>query len=405
MTVHVVGGVYSEICVHPRWNDVYGSGGRAAFALASMGSEVVLHSYMDDRTLGVCRDRAVYYDSLRIDHVSTQGCVCFKYLHDMAVPEIFGVPATRYDPLIIEAEKVVRFGMLEGDAIVRGKWAVYDPQNKRQGQPFAGNGSSATHLALIMNSQEAACMVGIPDAPPETTARVLARQQDAEVVIIKMGPQGALVWSDSKLDRVPAYRTSRVWKIGSGDCFVAHFAGAWMQDGRSPCEAAEIASRATAYYSETQGLPTKANLASQPHQAVQLSSAYLRDTSRQVYLAGPFFDLMQISLLEQARVNLTDVGLRVFSPYHDIGLGSADDVVSKDLAAIEESDVVFAILDGLDPGTVFETGYARAIGKPVIVYSERNPGESLKMMEGSGCILCADYTTAIYSALWEAARA
>ena len=96
--------------------------------------------------------------------------------------------------------------------------------------------------------------------------------------------------------------------------------------------------------------------------------------------------------------------MKVFSPYHDVGLGSADDVVGKDLEAIVDSDVVFAITDGLDAGTVYEIGYARALGKPVVVYSERQHPENLKMMEGSDCIMCTDYTTALYSTLWEALK-
>ena len=51
---------------------------------------------------------------------------------------------------------------------------------------------------------------------------------------------------------------------------------------------------------------------------------------------------------------------------------------------------------------MFEVGYARALNKPVVVYSERHRDESVKMMEGSGCIMCDDFTTAVYSALWEA---
>lgn len=109
-------------------------------------------------------------------------------------------------------------------------------------------------------------------------------------------------------------------------------------------------------------------------------------------------------MVEQARNNLHEMGLRVFSPYHDVGLGSADDVVAQDLQAIVDCDLMLAITDGLDAGTVYEIGYARALNKPVIVYSERHKGESLKMMEGSGCTLCDNYTTALYTTLWEAVK-
>lgn len=404
MTIHVVGGVYREYCVHPRWYDVFGSAGRAALAMATVGSPVVLHAYTNDATLGVLKQKAAWLDGFRIVPTFIEGEVSFKYLHDMAVPEIAGTPSTPHEPIRVTEEKVLRFGMLEGDAVVHATWAVYDPQNAQRATPFGLNGSTAAHLALVLNMWEAAQLAGMPYAAPETLAPVLAAQEMAEVVIIKMGPRGAFVWTAGGTTQVPAYRTKRVWKIGSGDCFVAHFANAWMHDDLSPAAAADIASRATAYYCETQGLPTKDNLAFFAFPPVELSADYLAGRQRQVYLAGPFFDLTQIWMVEQAQANLKGLGLKVFSPYHDIGLGSADDVVAKDLEAIVDSDIVFAITDSLDAGTVYEIGYARALGKPVVVYSERQHQENLKMMEGSNCTICTNYTTALYSTLWEAVK-
>jgi nucleoside 2-deoxyribosyltransferase len=178
-----------------------------------------------------------------------------------------------------------------------------------------------------------------------------------------------------------------------------------MHRGCSPDDAAAIASHATAYYCQHQAFPTTDLLADFHPEKVQVSAACEAGAVREVYLAGPFFDLGQLWMIEQARANLCDAGLRVFSPYHDVGLGSAADVVAKDIEAIEKADVVFAIADGLDAGTIYEIGYARAIGKPVVVYSEREGGgESLKMMEGTGCVMCSNYTTAIYSTLWEAVK-
>lgn len=404
MTLHIVGGVYQEYCVHPRWNEIYGSAGRAALAVATLGTPVVLHSYMNDYALQVINDKGIWLDAFQSIPAKVPGIVSFTYLYDMAVPEIRCIPERSHAPLLVTAEKVVRFGMLEGDAIVHAKWAVYDPQNARQGQPFRANGSTAEHLALVLNSDEASHMAGMPGEHPSKTAPVLAQQHDAEVVVVKMGPEGALVWTPTGTAQVPAFRTNRVWKIGSGDCFVAHFANAWMHDGKTPAEAAGIASQATAYYCETQGFPTADMLGKHRYPAVQLSAAHLQGVRRQVYLAGPFFDLAQVWMVQQARTNLRNMGLRVFSPYHDIGLGNAEDVVGKDLEAIHASDLVLAITDGLDSGTIYEIGYARALNKPVIVYSERHKGESLKMMEGSGCTICFDYTTALYATLWEAVR-
>jgi nucleoside 2-deoxyribosyltransferase len=47
-------------------------------------------------------------------------------------------------------------------------------------------------------------------------------------------------------------------------------------------------------------------------------------------------------------------------------------------------------------------GYAKALGKPVVMYTENESEEDKKMMEGSHCILCDDFVTAIYRMVWEA---
>src|SRR6218665_132613 len=101
--------------------------------------------------------------------------------------------------------------------------------------------------------------------------------------------------------------------------------------------------------------------------------------------------------------NFSTLVLGGFSPYHDVGLGSAEDVVSVDLEAVERTDLVFAICDGLDSGTIYEIGFARALDKPVVVYCENEGEENLKMMAGSECCLVTDYVSAIYETLWLAA--
>ncbi|MDO8289230.1 MAG: PfkB family carbohydrate kinase [Parvibaculum sp.] len=403
MTLHVVGGVYHERCIHPHWNEIYGSAGRAAIAIATLGTPVRLHSYMNEGALQIIAQQAAWLTDFCPVQTKIEGIVSFIYLHDMASPDIKGVPVSLHPPIVVTEDKVLRFGMLDGDAVVHANWAVYDPQNAHDGQPFAANGSTADHLALVLNSFEAECLAEMPGGHPSKTAPVLAECQKAEVVVIKMGPEGAFVWTSTETAQIPAFKTSRVWKIGSGDCFVAQFANAWMYDRKSPIEAATIASKATAYYCETKGFPTKANLEVLDFPPVVISPTY-RQNIRQVYLAGPFFDLAQIWMVQQARINLMELGLKVFSPYHDIGLGLAQDVVLKDLEGIRQSDLVLALSDGLDAGTVYEIGYARALNKPVVVYSERHRGESLKMMEGSGCTICAEYTSAMYSTLWEAVK-
>src|SRR5690606_12563729 len=127
----------------------------------------------------------------------------------------------------------------------------------------------------------------------------LAAQQGAEVVVLKMGPKGALVYHQGVAQLVPAYATARVWKIGSGDQFAANFAYAWMEEGRPPVEAAERASRATAFYAQHRAYPAVAELdAFAPAPLAVLNNDEGRRAPT-VYLAGPFFTLGQLWVVEQ----------------------------------------------------------------------------------------------------------
>ena len=98
------------------------------------------------------------------------------------------------------------------------------------------------------------------------------------------------------------------------------------------------------------------------------------------------------------------MGLRVFSPLHDVGMGRGQDVAPKDIEALKVSRAMLALVDGLDAGTLFEIGYARSLGIPVVVLAESTPEEPLKMLTGTSCDVVSDFVTAIYRTAW-AARA
>ena len=221
-------------------------------------------------------------------------------------------------------------------------------------------------------------------------------------MVLKRGPKGALVWDGVSMTEVPAFETSHVAKVGSGDYFVAHFAHRWMVEGLAPGLAAEHASRATARYCEFGAFPTLDDLSTYLPPPLKVGPRWLEGYRPTVYLAGPFFNLAQLWMVEQARLALWDMGLRVFSPYHQVGPGDAQRVVPLDLEAIRDCDLLFAIVDGLDAGTVYEIGHARALGKPVVVYCEQESAESTKMMEGSDCFVVRDFVSAIYKASWVA---
>lgn len=399
--ITIVGGVYRERCMRPGWDDIYGSAGRAATAIARFGGQAELHACVDSDTQIVMEARAAA-EGFTVNVTSAQAGVTFEYIHGLATPDIRRAPCGR-SQLQVTAEKVLRFGMIDGTAVVHAEHAVFDPQNADGPESFSANGSVAKHLALVLNRHEANLL--LPRSSELTVQEVatqLAMQESAEVVVIKMGPLGALVYDNGTITTVPAYRTERVWKIGSGDTFAGHFALGWLDNGLSAHEAASMASIATAFYCENQGFPDKALLAGFRPSALMPSERYRAGYAPKVYLAGPFFTLAQLWVVGQARRDLLAMGLNVFSPYHDVGLGTAEDVVEKDLEGVRDCDVLFAIGDGLDSGTIYEIGYARALNKPVVFYAENESSQDKKMMEGSDCRITDDYVSAIYQMVWEA---
>jgi hypothetical protein len=402
-SIAVVGGVYRELCMRPSWREIYGSAGRAASAIASMGGAVTLHACLDPLALEVMTIRAAL-ECFALNATETNHSVTFEYDHGLSTPRIHGIGSST-PTLLVEAGNVLRFGVIEGDAVTHGGRVVYDPQDAVSPQSYYSNGSTAKELALILNRLEAELLTGLKDASVTALAESLLESKQANVVIIKQGAQGALVHDGYNVDQIPAYLSQNVWKIGSGDTFVGHFAYRWMHEGRSAAASADLASRATAYYCQTRGFPTPESLTSFNPRPVKPSLSFCRGEKPRVYLAGPFFTLAQLWLIEQARRDLYSMGMIVFSPYHEVGHGSAEDVVKLDLEGIDNADIVFAIGDGMDAGTVYEIGYARAKGKPVVMYCENESAENKKMMEGSDCQICADYVSAIYRTLWVACSA
>ncbi|WLT30928.1 PfkB family carbohydrate kinase [Geothrix sp. PMB-07] len=321
----------------------------------------------------------------------------FDYLHSLATPRV-NPPLhkiTLHTPLIVDGEVILRFGFLEGSAIVQGKRVVYDPQSPFNAEPFWNNGSVAESLVIVANESETIQLGHEPDAL--SSARKITREHSNTAVIVKMGSRGCYVVTKSDETLIPAYQTGRVYGIGSGDIFSTAIALCWGRDEKDLVDAATFASMAAARYCHTRSLSLiqHAELLK-----TGLSPVLPIDPGHKVYLAGPFFNIAQRWLVEETRDQLMKQGLNVFSPLHDVGIGPGLDIAEKDLRGLEECDRVLALLDGADLGTVFEIGYARKLGIPVIALVQQLTDEQLKMVLGSGCEIAPDLATAIYRTAW-----
>lgn len=391
--ITIAGGVYHEQAVWPAWDQLYGSAGRAAAALAGHVGPIVLRSYARADTAAAFQPYAATY-GFTFDSVLAEQTISFAYVHSLSTPTIVPVPARirANAPFSVKADAVLRFGMMEGSAVVEADRCVYDPQSPLSPEPFNRNGSRATHVAIVANRSEVVAMAGKDDHVE--AARALLGG-NVEVVVVKCGPAGATVVEPSGVTIVPAYRTERVWTVGSGDVFAAMFAARWAAHRDDAPDAARLASRAVAAYVDSMSLPIPSVDALRGMDLAEVGTV-----GGKIYLAGPFFTIGQRWLIDESRRCLRELGLDVFSPVHDIGPGPAEAVAPADLAALDDCDAVFAILDGLDSGTLFEIGHARARSKPVYALAQAVSEEDLKMVVGSGCRVFDDFVTALHHVAW-----
>jgi len=403
--IAVVGGSYGEECAFPRRQVYRGSGGRAAAVISSLGVDVQLHTATGPHLANIFSSIA---NRLNYKLVAVQAAtdIWFRYRFPLGRASVYppfaslttSVPNVRADCALV-------FGMVEGRPVVNARRAVYDPQDGIQSKHFGENGSTADELAIVVSYSEGRALTGLTD--PERIAEALLDQPGTVVAIVKCGPQGALVRSHKDSGWVHSFPTRNVYKIGSGDVFSAAFAYGWLLRGMAPIDAAWLASRMTARYVESgvdrfdqadvEDLLIQSQLA---HKKAGQSGPRIVP-NKQIYLAGPFFNVAQQWLIDEVRGALRDMGFKVFSPIHDVGEGLASDIATADLDGLNESSVVLAILDGLDPGTVFEVGYARSKSIPVIAVAESVPENELTMVIGSGCYVTNDLTTGIYAVCWE----
>jgi nucleoside 2-deoxyribosyltransferase len=92
-----------------------------------------------------------------------------------------------------------------------------------------------------------------------------------------------------------------------------------------------------------------------------------------VYLAAPLFSEAECDFNRKLRDLIKDEGFQVFLPQEDsnnihVEKNRQEIIFNKNLAALDSSDIIVAVIDGadVDSGTAWEIGYAYSKGKPVL---------------------------------------
>lgn len=367
----IAGGCYFETCEVPEWRAVYGSGGRAAHAVVGQ-TPVTLHTYFP-------QDRNAELYPLAVAGVDVRAVDCptalaFAYFHPLSDPVLAPArSAIALQPSIhAKGQVVLRFGMVEGDAVVVGERVVYDPQSVGDFAPFGRNGSSASALALVLNADEVRAAARQDDINA-AAASLLATE--ASVVIVKAGVHGAMVHSrEGEPILVPPYWSDAVFKIGTGDVFSAAFAHAWGQLGQSPVEAAQTASRSVAVYTANRTLPLPQLSALAEGRAVQSRGDGL------VLLVGSTARLADRWLFEEAAWRLEQLGVRVrrLDAPGVIEPGDGACLILADQIGRDELEAIIAPTDTANVVIMSET---EALARP-------------------GILQTPDFATALYWACW-----
>ncbi len=400
--MRIFGGTYRERCLVPPRNSLVGSGVRAAAVVRSIDPDVVLSTAIEPEASDEF-EAVLEAVGVTAEPVAREEAVGFSYFTPLSAPAING-GRSRHEPIAVAADAVLLFGLIEsGDVTVEARSLVLDPQQPRDLVALDLSGLRSERLAIVANLSETLALGGSATGTDEdvlaSAARRLIDTYNADVVVTKRAAQGALITTADTVTSVGVFPTERVYPIGSGDVFAAGFAWAWTTGGFDAPEAARIGSRLASLWCEHGALSIPAGYFAPPPAEDELAPARVR-----LHLAAPFFSLGELWMVELVRDTLVSLGAAVFSPWHDVGPGG-DEVARADLAGLKECDSVLALLDGNDPGTVFEVGWARAHGVPVVAFTRHPEAEGVKMLRGTDAEVHDDLSTAVYRAIWAAMRA
>lgn len=379
--MQIAGGFYKEQCCRPAWDAMFGSGGRAAMTISALSPGSSLHTYAEDfdsASVHMLRVRGI---DLQLSHRPTG--VVFAYFHPLSHPHIYPPHSeiVCQRPISVNGNAVLRFGFLEGEAVVDADYAVYDPQTWRNPVPFGANGSRSNSLAIVLNELELRSSTGVDDL--KRAAQQIIEKQNANVVVVKRGIWGAMVYERSGIvTSIPVYRSSRVFKIGTGDVFSAIFTHFWAEKKLPAVEAADLASRSVAVYCNMGQLPIEDD-------RLYPFEPFNCNMSGTVMILGESGSLGQLYMLEETRFVLKELGVNVYCP-----------VLDGDLSC--SASAVLILAEGATLETIKILESKLPIDLPKVVLHEKGVrcDEILNTAALAKASFVDDFTSAIYTAAW-----
>jgi len=110
------------------------------------------------------------------------------------------------------------------------------------------------------------------------------------------------------------------------------------------------------------------------------------------YIASPFFNASEISVVETLEDVIIKTGNKYYSPMRhgilkdmpkeEIAIESKR-IFDENVEMINWADLIVANTDNFDAGTMIEIGMAHALNKTIITYSEQGYGANVMIAEAS----------------------
>lgn len=249
LQMEIVGGFYREISLVPEIDQMFGSGGRAAAILSNLSDGISLHTYIDNDS-DIAEFEKKYAIKVRKYHRNSP--ISFSYFHPLSTPYISSNDNIQ-SSIKVRGEVVLRFGFIEGDAVVDANRVVFDPQTWKQKAIYSTNGSKANYLVIVLNELELAHSTSANNLIAQ--AQELLELNKAVAIVVKRGIKGCFVMENNgSTFSIPSYFSNKVTKIGTGDVFTAIFAFFWGVKKEHPSLAAELASKHVACFCESGGV-------------------------------------------------------------------------------------------------------------------------------------------------------
>lgn len=268
--------------------------------------------------------------------------------------------------------------------------AAYDAENLDQLSHFKG----AIKSFVISTSSNLFVEVGGQDIEPLLK---IARDLGSASVLLKENRGGSrfINLATGEIEEVPAVLSETVNSVGVGDAFTAVFASYLFAD--NPEAVWRGMQVATNYALTTFPDDFRSGVRrdfSIPIDAVKgLGGVFLPWHDRKsfpIYLAAPDFSYISKPEVDAAVTSLQYHNFSVRRPIQENGEaapGSAKPTLLefyyKDVALIDECEIMFAVPLTRDPGTLVEIGIAIAKGKPVVVYDPRHENDNTMVICGA----------------------